>query len=153
MKDNNQESNCCYECFDKIESLWDEHKYQISGKFSIGLSVLAGIASLISVKFIIPAGIILGVTNVGVFFAGLSLEKFSNENKTLKDNNESLKNGNESLRNEKNEILRRYTAFGTPTNTDLSNASTETHYEKMVNFSDLLNQNLRRTEPTQAFTS
>lgn len=161
MSDENQDdkSICCCEIIDKIDNLWEENKYKISGKFSIGLSILAGVAGILSFKFLILSGIALSITNVGVFFAGISLEKFKNEQQLLKDTNESL-------RNEKNEMIRRFTtiqlqndrnlenfefpisneATGTP---HLSSISTATHYDPPIRIRDILNRNLRSSEPAQ----
>jgi hypothetical protein len=148
---NNDDNICCF-YFNKIDEIWEENKYKISGKFAIGLSVLTGIASILSIKFIIPVGIILGITNVGVFFAGLSLEKFKNEHIALKETNESLQN-------EKNDIVRRYTNFQFPIGENTSQtpctsiASTNTHYEEPISFSQLLNRDFSSTQKTEPFAA
>jgi len=81
------------DCIDKIDDLWNEYKYKLSGKISMLLATAAGIgAVLVGIKaLIIPASVFVGLTNCGVFFAGLSLEKFSKENEKLTTDNLLLK--------------------------------------------------------------
>lgn len=89
-------------CLDIIDDCWEAYKFKVSGKFAMGLSILAGVSSILVAKFVIPAGVVIGITNVGVFFAGVSLEIFANEHKNIRDENISLKN-------DKEQMVRRYT--------------------------------------------
>ncbi len=107
------DNDCCCVCFeplvDKIDNFWEKYKYKISGKFSIVLSVLGGVSSILAAKLIVPASIMGGVCSVGIFFAGVSLENFKNDNVKLNTDNISLQN-------EKNDIVRRLTQFHFPSN-------------------------------------
>jgi hypothetical protein len=88
---------------DEIDVWWDRNKHSIAPKLSITLGILGGVGSaLIGLKLIIPASIVLGVVNVGIFFSGLSMDRL---------NQESIKKSSEveSLKNEKQEIIRRFT--------------------------------------------
>lgn len=81
------------DCIDKIDELWHEYKYKVSGKISMALAFSAGVgAMLVGIKvLVIPASIFVGLTNCGVFFAGLALEKFSKENEKLSTDNQNLR--------------------------------------------------------------
>lgn len=108
----------CIPCLDCLDEFWEEHKYKISGKVALVLGVLAG-ASSVMVSFpslLIPSSVCLTLTNTGVFFSGIIMEKYKNENK-------KLYNDCKSLSNEKNEMIRRMTAFNFPA------SQTPTHQE------------------------
>jgi len=99
----------CIPCLDCLDDFWEEHKYKISGKIALGLGILSS-ASSVMVSFpslLVPASVALTLTNTGVFFAGIVMEKYKNENK-------KLYNDNKSLSNEKNEMIRRMTNFNFP---------------------------------------
>ena len=93
------------DCIDKIDDFWNTHKNSISSKFSIGLGVMGGVGSiLVGMKLFIPTSIVLGICNVGIFFSGIAMQKYAQENTKLSD--EKI-----SLHNEKQEIIRRYTTI------------------------------------------
>ena len=94
-------------CIDYYDALWEAYKYKLVGKFSIILGLLGGAGSLMAGTFIIPTSITTGICSMGVFFAGLSLEKFINENKQLCENNNSLAN-------DKKELMKRLTEYHFP---------------------------------------
>lgn len=80
------------EFIDKIEDYWNKNKYSLTGRLSILLGCLGGLGSvLVGLKMFVPASIVLGICNVGIFFAGVGLTKFSEENKNLEKDNESMK--------------------------------------------------------------
>lgn len=116
------ENNCCCLCLDYFDNLWENNKYKISSKLSISLGLLSGASSiLLSLGLIIPASISSGLCSVGIFFAGVALTKFENQNEKLLSDVESLK-----------EEKRRFTTFQFPYNTPIisitpkSDASCET---------------------------
>ena len=102
------------------------------------MSLLAGSASIIagSHALIIPVSILLSLTNIGVFFSGIVMEKFKNENKKLYDDNKSLSN-------EKNEMIRRMTNFEFPQNSNtLTPISTQsTPRMEIIDFNNLYTLN------------
>lgn len=138
INDINNKSCCSY--IDDLEDWWNENKYRMSSRLSIGLGLLSSAGSaLVGIHLYIPASIILGCVSAGVFFTGIALSKYENENKILIKDNESLKQ----------EMTKRLTMFEnfkfpgndddiemkTPTSTirDIkSNASTNTHYEEVI---------------------
>lgn len=88
---------------DLIDNFWEDHKNSLSSKFSILLGVVGGIGSvLVGMKMFVPASIVLGVCNVGIFFSGIAIERIGN------DNNKKTSDI-ESLHKEKREIIRRFT--------------------------------------------
>ena len=130
------------DCFDKILNYWDEQKFKYASKLSIILSILGAVGSvLIGLNMFVPASVVMGVCNLGIFAQGLIAEK-------LKNHNEKIIDENKSLQNEKNEMVRRFTQiqYQFPTSeavpsqilgndTPKSNASTET--EPFANVIDL----------------
>lgn len=129
---NNNNNNKCY-YIDKFDEFWDEYKYRISSKLSIGLGILSGVGSaMVSMKLFIPASIILGCVSAGVFFAGIALSKY--ENKTI-----NLEKDNHSLKQEMTRKMTLINNFNFPNEncsisplTPTSNTSTNTHYEEVV---------------------
>lgn len=92
MNNENENNNCC-SCIDDFDKWWDNNKYRYSNKLSILLGVLGGAGSaLVGIKLFVPASIVLGLVNAGIFFAGISLSKFETQNRVLIDDNQSLKN-------------------------------------------------------------
>jgi hypothetical protein len=86
-----------------IDNWWNRNKHSIAPKLSITLGILGGVGSaLVGLKLLIPASIVLGVVNIGIFFSGLSMDRL---------NQESIKKTSEvqSLKNEKQDIIRRFT--------------------------------------------
>ena len=95
----------CIGCLDRIEDYWTDKKFRFSSRLSIVLGVLgAGGSALVGIKLFIPASIVLGLCNLGIFAQGIIAEKLSNHN-------EKITEENKSLQNEKLEIVRRYTSF------------------------------------------
>jgi hypothetical protein len=90
-------------CFDKIDDLWEQYKYNISGKASITLAITAGFASILVSKVIIPATVLIAITNIGVFFAGISLQSITKKNDNLNTENNNLNTELISLKSQVNE--------------------------------------------------
>lgn len=132
----NNDNNSEKDVIDKFDEFWEEHKHTLSSKLSICLGVLGGVGSaLVGLGLFVPASVVLGVCNVGIFFAGISLSKFEDKNKKLKIDNISLQN-------EKNDIIRRFTInqnnlnnYNFPTST--TPQSTESSYDTPINFNRL----------------
>lgn len=96
LKDN---KNCFDFCFD-LDEWWNKYKDSLAPKISITISVLGGAGSImLALGFGIPASIILGCCNVGIFFAGIMLERYHNKNKILEKDNENLKTQNVDINN------------------------------------------------------
>lgn len=86
IMDNKNEEN--ENCITNIENLLSPH----IGKFGMGLSVIGGAVSvLLSFKIVLPASIIMGLLNVGIFAGGLAFERIEQQNKRLNDDCESQK--------------------------------------------------------------
>lgn len=97
----------------KLDEFWDEYKVH-SGKVSLGISIVGGIGAILAGNSIIAGSIVIGVTNVAIFFSSIAYEKLVNDlNNTKKDN--------ESLKNEKNEMIRRFTEYQFPEENDRFN--------------------------------
>jgi hypothetical protein len=101
IKKNNDDS-CCCSVVDSLQDWWNVNKYRVSAPLAVGLSVCGGVGSVLSAYSIIGTSVVIGVTNVGIFFSGIALSAFSSENKKLSKDNISLCN-------EKNDIVRRLT--------------------------------------------
>ena len=97
------------------------------------MSCLGGVGIvLVGLKMLPAAATVIGLTNVGVFFAGLSLERFGTENKKLNSDNESLQN-------EKIEIVRRMTTFNFPdSNTSESLSPPSSKYNTVLHLDNLI---------------
>ena len=62
------------------------------GKFGIGLSLLGGTASvLLGFGITVPASVVMGICNVGIFAGGICFERIQQQNKELINDNISLK--------------------------------------------------------------
>jgi hypothetical protein len=90
-------------CIDKIEDFWEKYKYNISGKASITLAITAGFASILVSKVILPATILIAITNIGVFFAGISLQSITKKNDSLNNENNNLNTELISLKSQVND--------------------------------------------------
>jgi hypothetical protein len=127
-------NSCCNSCCSPIfylNDLWENNKYEVSSKLSIILGILGSTGSiLLGFHLMVPASVILGLMNVGVFFAGIALSKYEIKNKILEKDNESLKQ----------EITKRFTIlenFKFPVSenngiSEISSQTTPTPYEKVV---------------------
>lgn len=105
------------------------------GKVGIILSILGGITSiLIGGKFILASGIVLSITNIGVFIGSIMYERLSNEF-------HEIRQCNESLQNEKNEMIKRVSIYQFPKNdtpiSTIRSIDTEP-YEEVVNINNIL---------------
>jgi len=76
---------------DKFDNFWDKYKIH-SGKISITISVIGGIGAILSGSHIVAGSVIIGITNLAIFFSGLAFEKLTNEFQNLEESNISLKN-------------------------------------------------------------
>lgn len=73
-------------CISNIENTLSPH----IGKFGLGLSIMGGIVSvLLGFKIIIPASIIMGLTNAGIFAGSLAFERLQQQKEKLNDDCES----------------------------------------------------------------
>ena len=121
MEDNNTKN-----CGDVVDNFWEEYKKH-SGKVSIFLSVLGGVGAILAGKLILASSIVLGVTNVAIFFSAVCYEKLQGDMKLLKKDNSSLKD-------EKNEMVRKLTFYKFP------DTPHSTEYERLKDVRDYLNQ-------------
>ncbi len=95
------------EKFDDIYNVYSTH----ASKATIFLSILGGVASILSAKAIIATSIVIGVTNIGLFFSGVMTEKIISHNKILFENNKLLNEDNKSLVNNNKDMARRMTVL------------------------------------------
>jgi len=86
---------CCYEgnLLKDMNDYYEENKYLITGKLSTLLGIIGGAGSvLVGLQLFIPASIVIAICEVGIFFTGVGLAKFAEENKNLQKDNANLKN-------------------------------------------------------------
>ncbi len=84
--DNNINNND--NCITNIELFFTPHV----GKFGIILSILGAVASaLLGYGFEIPASIVMGIINIGIFIGGICFERLQIKNHLLLNDNVSLK--------------------------------------------------------------
>lgn len=88
----------CLSCFKKH-----------SGKFSISVSVLGGIGAILMSHYILASAVVIGITNIGVFFSGLCYEQ-------LKNKNDNMKKEFMTLKQEKIKIENRLSTYHFPDN-------------------------------------
>ncbi|RTL06733.1 hypothetical protein EKK58_04320 [Candidatus Dependentiae bacterium] len=100
------ENYCVCNCLDFTDDFWKKYKHH-SGKVSIGISILGGVGAVLSGVSIVASSIVIGVTNVAIFFSGLAYEKLNNQAKQIIDENISLQN-------DKNELVKRLTVYNFP---------------------------------------
>jgi len=110
-----------------FDNYWDENKSSIASKSSIVLGILGGVGSvLIGLKMFIPASVVLGVVNIGIFFSGISIESIKNDNDKIKLDMEKKNDDIVSLNKEKQEIIRRYSTYNGLQRTIITNEPTDT---------------------------
>lgn len=95
-KDEDKDS-CNCSCIDAMHSFWEKYKYKVSTPVAITLSALGVICGVLIPQYHVIGGVAVVVTNVSIFFTGVTLSQFSVENKALIDDNVSLKNENRRL--------------------------------------------------------
>lgn len=134
-KNNEDDLSCCCFVIDSLQEWWNVNKYRVSTPLAVGLSVCGGIGSILVGKSIIGASIMIGVTNVGIFFSGIALSAFSSENKKLSKDNISLCN-------EKNDIVRRLTmAYPHLNHSELASEKSDDSVEP-INFEQVHKNNI-----------
>lgn len=124
---NNNESE---ECCGFIDNIWDTYKKH-SGKISIALSVCGTVGSILINQFVVIGSIVIGITNVAVFFSGIAIEKLQCDLKLLiKDNNH--------LQTENNEMIRKLTIYKFPDDNESVFNEIQTDQFKIHNINDYL---------------
>lgn len=87
-QENKNDCYCCCGLLDFADTFWQKYRYH-SGKISIGISVLGSVSAILTGQHLITGSIMVGITNVSVFFSGLAYEKLNNQAKKLNDDCES----------------------------------------------------------------
>ena len=80
-----------------------------SGKFGITVSILGGVGAILIPHFTVLGAVVIGITNIGVFFTGLAYEQLKNKNNNIKKDFMKMKK-------EKIKIERRLTTYNFPNN-------------------------------------
>ena len=89
-QENKTDCNCCCGLLDCVDSFWDKYRHH-SGKISVGISVLGAVSAILAGQHIILGSIMVGITNISVFFSGLAYEKLNSQAKKLNEDCESQK--------------------------------------------------------------
>ena len=123
LKEDNYNCNCCL----YLDNWWENYKYTIAPKLAVTISILGGVGSILLnfPSFTLPASIILGFMNIGVFFAGLTLEHFKNEDIKNQEEKKNLETDNISLKNQNIEMNNRLSIFQFPTDNSSQQLSNE----------------------------